>query len=611
MTDNHPETSPACILIVDDTPDNLRLLSGILEEHGYDVRPAASGARALAAVQAELPDLILLDIKMPEMSGYEVCERLKADVRTRDIPVIFISALQDIAEKVKGFALGGVDYITKPFQAEEALARVETHLSLHRLRHHLEALVEARTAELQQEIAERKEAQCAVQKSAQQYRFLIENVTDGIAIVQAGSVVFANTALAAILGDPSHQLVGKTLPEAFGTHCGIGAGKRSEREPQDAAAFRQIFEFPIAKEDRACWFEAQQSDIAWEGQPAFLLTVRDITARKRKEDELTHARKQLLRENIRLRSAMQDRYRFGKIIGKSQVMQEIYDLIAKAADTDVNVVIYGESGTGKDLIAQTIHDLSHRRKKAFVPVNCGSIQETVFEREFFGHRKGAFTGALRDLPGFFDAAHNGTLFLDEVGELNLAMQVKLLRAIESKGYTPVGAQTVKQADVRIVAATNRNLQEQVKQGLMRQDFFYRINVIPISVPPLRERREDLPLLIEHFLRVENSDASPATIPGNILEALYAYDWPGNIRQLQNVLLRYVTLNRLDFGLEESPPSAPGNAAGQGLWQAVEVFEKQKILEALAQNHGHKTNTAEMLHIPIQTLRRKIIQYGLE
>ncbi len=311
---------------------------------------------------------------------------------------------------------------------------------------------------------------------------------------------------------------------------------------------------------------------------------------------------------------MKERYRFGKIIGKSPVMQEVYELVTRASATDVNVVIYGESGTGKDLIAQTIHEMSPRRKKAFVPVNCGSIQEGIFEREFFGHRKGAFTGALRDHPGFFDAAHQGTLFLDEVGELNLAMQVKLLRAIETKSYLPVGEQKVKQADARILAATNRNLQEHMKQGLMRQDFFYRLNIIPITVPPLRERREDIPLLVEHFLHFYGSEDFQEGLPGNILEALYAYDWPGNIRQLQNVLLRYLTLHRLDFGEnEQNEPSLsePETEIGQGLWQAVESLEKRLIIETLEHNQGHKTKTAQMLQIPIQTLRRKIIQYQLK
>ncbi len=591
----------ASILIVDDAPDNLRLLAEIFEEEGYDVRPASNGKRAIAAIQAERPDLILLDINMPDMSGYEVCKQVQSDERTRDIPVIFISASQDTPEKVKGFALGGVDYITKPFQAEEVLARVETHLALYRLRHHLEDIVNTRTAELQQEITERKQIQHALQKNERQYRLLVKKVTDGIGVFQEQRLIFLNDAFAAMFGDMPDTLLGKTSSELFGTQY---------LEMEMTETPWQIFEYAVTEDNRDRWFEGHQSQIAWEGESAVLVTARDITERKRKECELNQERMQLRRENVRLRTAMKERYRFGKIIGKSPVMQEVYELVTKASATDVNVVIYGESGTGKDLIAQTIHEMSHRRKKAYIPVNCGSIPETMFEREFFGHRKGAFTGALRDHPGFFDAAHHGTLFLDEVGELNLAMQIKLLRAIENKSYTPMGEQRVKQADVRIIAATNRNLQERVKQELMRQDFFYRINVIPITVPPLRKRREDIPLLAEHFLHLYDSEFQQDMLSGEILEAFYNYDWPGNIRQLQNVLLRYLTLHRLDFGENEGaqPEKTPMN---QGLWQAVKVLEKRLIAETLEQHQGHKTNTAKTLQIPLRTLRRKMKEYGLE
>ncbi len=598
MNTNTPEAS---ILIVDDTPDNLRLLAGLLEGEGYDVRPASSGARALSAIQAELPDLILLDIKMPGMSGYEVCERLKADERTRKIPVIFISALQDTSEKVRGLALGGVDYITKPFHAEEVLARAETHLALYRLRHHLEDVVNTRTIELRQEITERKQAQHALQKNERQYRLLVQEVTDGIGVFQEQCLIFLNDAFASMFEASPDVLLGQSSQELFGQDC-------AEKNTSDTSW--HIFEWAIEKDERMRWFEGHRSTIVWGGKPAVLATIRDISERKRKEHELTRERQQLRRENVRLLSAMKERYRFGKIIGKSPAMQEVYELVTRASTTDVNVVIYGESGTGKDLIAQTIHEMSSRRKKAYVPVNCGSIQESVFEREFFGHRRGAFTGALRDHPGFFDAAHKGTLFLDEVGELNLAMQVKLLRAIETKTYMPVGEQKVKQTDVRIVAATNRNLQDHVKQGCMRQDFFYRINVIPITIPPLRERREDIPLLVEHFLQVYYADFQQNMLPGEIQEALCDYDWPGNIRQLQNVLLRYLTLHILDFGENEKNRPAKTSEV-QGMWEAVKALEKRLIVDALAKNQGHKTNTAKTLQIPVRTLRRKMLEYDIE
>jgi transcriptional regulator with PAS, ATPase and Fis domain len=296
-------------------------------------------------------------------------------------------------------------------------------------------------------------------------------------------------------------------------------------------------------------------------------------------------------------------------------MQEVYELISKASASEANVIIYGESGTGKDLVAHTIHEMSDRRKKAIIPVNCGSIQESLFEREFFGHRKGAFTGALRDQPGFFDAAHEGTLFLDEIGELPLSMQVKLLRAIEGGGYTPVGAQSVKHADVRIIAATNRDLKQQVKQGKIRKDFFYRINVIAITVPPLRERREDIPLLIDHFLKRYSHSDSPPELPGRILESLYKRDWSGNIRQLQNVLQRYLTLKQLD--VEDDPPEPaqreadpPGLQEDMELREALDDFEKRFILNTLKQHRGHRKKTAATLGIPLRTLQRKLKKYHL-
>jgi transcriptional regulator with PAS, ATPase and Fis domain len=316
---------------------------------------------------------------------------------------------------------------------------------------------------------------------------------------------------------------------------------------------------------------------------------------------------------------MKERYRFGDIIGKSLPMQQVYELILKASATDASVVIYGESGTGKDLIAQMIHQLSERQSKAFVPVNCGSIQETLFEREFFGHRKGTFTGALSDKPGFFDAAHQGTLFLDEIGELSLTVQAKLLRAIDNKGYTPVGAQTAKYADVRIIAATNRNLKDLVKQDLMRKDFFYRINVIAITVPPLRERREDIPLLAEHFLKQYGKSNTPQVLPGRIVELLYHHDWPGNIRQLQNVLQRYLAFKRLMFDddIHEKEPGERGALVSEviehkqvGLREIMEDVEKEIIAEVLAQNHGNKSKTAEMLRIPRRTLGRKMEKYQI-
>ncbi|GAK54011.1 sigma-54 interaction domain-containing protein [Candidatus Moduliflexus flocculans] len=569
----------ANILIVDDMPDNVRLLMKMLSERGYKIQPATSGAHALAAASLEPPDLILLDILMPDMDGYQVCAALKANERTRDIPVIFISALQQVFDKVKAFSLGGVDYITKPFDLEEVLARVETHITLRKLQQHLEERVAARTA--------------ALQASERQYRLLVEQHPDGIGILQNSLFVFVNSALCALLGRPQERLIG--LPPDTDL----------ERSPL----------FSLRREQQEIWIETERSEILWEGAPAVMLVMRDVTERKRREDEIKAGRKRLRQENIRLRSAAKDRYRFGNIIGKSRAMQAVYELMTQASQTDANVVIFGESGTGKDLIAQTIHELSHRRKKPFIPVNCGSIQETLFEREFFGHRRGAFTGADKDVPGFFDAACGGTLFLDEVSELSLAMQVKLLRAIEDKGYMPVGDQRLKYADVRIIAATNRQLKDMVKNGTMREDFFYRIHVIPITVPPLRERKEDIPLLVEYLVQQAGETEDIPGIPGSILDLFYQYDWPGNIRQLQNLLQRYLTLKHLEFddemyNINDDAAQHIQAQSREGLKHATEAFERQFILNMLALNHGHKGKTAEMLQIDAKTLYRKMKEYRI-
>ncbi len=591
------------ILVIDDVSENLRLLMEIMGKRGYTLRPASDGSYGLATAQLEPPDLILLDIMMPGMDGYEVCEQLKADARTCDIPVIFISGRGQVLDKMKAFSVGGVDYINKPFHPEEVLARVETHLALRKLQTHLEELAAARTADLRQEIVEHKRTGESLRASEQQYRCLVEQVTDGIGIVQDDEFVFVNDAVCDLLG---------AKPSRFSETLKVFSS-----EADSKSRFRKTLKV-CSQDGQERWIEARQSEIRWEGKPALLVTMRDVTEQKRREQEINAERKRFRNENIRLRAAMKDRYKFGEIIGKSLAMQKVYELVAQAAATDANVVILGESGTGKDLIAQTIHELSQRRKHPFVPVNCGSIQETLFEREFFGHRQGTFTGALKDQPGFFDAAQQGTLFLDEVSELSLAMQVKLLRAIEDKCFTPVGAQTAKHADLRIIAATNRNLKDLVRQGKMRKDFFYRIHIIPITVPPLRERQEDIPLLVEHFLEQYDVSGKQRALPGRILDALYQRDWPGNIRQLQNVLQRYLTLKHLDFSddVQDAEPVSVLSSSeiiqqGIGLREALNEFEKQIIFSILEHNHGHKNNTAAMLQIPPRTLRRKLEKYQIE
>ncbi len=339
--------------------------------------------------------------------------------------------------------------------------------------------------------------------------------------------------------------------------------------------------------------------------------ISDITEHKLEEQ-------QLRQENIRLKTTIRERFKFGDIIGKNRSMQEVYERITKAAVSNATVIIYGESGTGKELVAREIHRLSDTHEGPFIPVNCSAIPENLFESEFFGYKKGAFTGALTDKPGYFDLADGGTLFLDEIGDIGLTAQAKLLRVLEGSGYTPVGGQEMKNANVRIVAATNRDLKEEVQAGRMREDFFYRIHVIPIHLPPLRERRDDLPLLIEHFLTQFAGSEPPPKIDGKILGSLYNYHWPGNVRELQNVLQRYLTLKTLDF----MGPAAPevkmpdpirddADTLGPSLEEIMERLEKQVILRNLEKNQWNKSKTAAELKINRKTLFRKLKKYSTE
>ncbi|MEW5733894.1 MAG: sigma 54-interacting transcriptional regulator [Thermodesulfobacteriota bacterium] len=354
------------------------------------------------------------------------------------------------------------------------------------------------------------------------------------------------------------------------------------------------------------------------GEAGIQAMLVDITVRKRKEQELAESTRKLERENIRLRSGMAFRYRFQGLVGKSGAMQKVYDDILRAAASDANAVVYGESGTGKELAARAIHDLSDRKDGPFVVVHCGAIPENLMESEFFGYRKGAFTGAAMDTHGYLDLADGGTLFLDEIGEIGPAMQVKLLRAVEGGGFTPLGGGERKIPDLRIIAATNRDLAGLVRAGTMRQDFYYRIHIVPVHMPPLRARLEDIPLLAEHFReRFGEGGKKVPPLPVSLMEALARYDWPGNVRELQNTLHRFLSLGRLELGgaLQDlaaaEEESVPEIREGEGLAAAMAAFEAGQIRRALSRNQWSRSRTAGYLGINRKTLFKKMKEYGIE
>ncbi|RII30276.1 MAG: sigma-54-dependent Fis family transcriptional regulator [Geobacter sp.] len=322
------------------------------------------------------------------------------------------------------------------------------------------------------------------------------------------------------------------------------------------------------------------------------------------------------------------------IIGRSAPMQALYDLIEKVAESNATVLIQGESGTGKELAARAIHQLSNRKSKNFVPVNCAAIPDDLLESELFGHVKGSFTGAFANRAGRFEMADKGTLFLDEIGDMKANLQVKLLRVLQNREFESVGSSKSQKVDVRIIAATNKNLEELVISRDFREDLYYRLSVIPITIPPLRERREDIPLLIHNFLARFNSDRKHAVkgFSRDALDTLCNYSWPGNVRELENLVERMVILKDTGFitpddlpekylsgRIAVAVPPLPDDGglpeAGICLNSAVEAFENRLILQALARTKGNKKEAASLLNLKrttlIEKLKKKNLVYGEE
>ncbi|MCG8641369.1 MAG: sigma 54-interacting transcriptional regulator [Desulfobacterales bacterium] len=332
----------------------------------------------------------------------------------------------------------------------------------------------------------------------------------------------------------------------------------------------------------------------------------DVTDHKTVEIELQ-------KQNTRLKSSMGQRFRLEQLIGKSKAMQRVYDLILKLSEKESSVIITGESGTGKELAAHAIHSLSGRNQKRFVPVNCGAIPDTLLEREFFGHKEGSFSGATSDKPGYLELARGGTLFLDEVGEISLNFQTKLLRGLDGIGYTPIGGQDLRQSDFRLICATNRELSERVRQGKMREDFYYRINVVPLHMPPLRERQGDIPLLIDHFLKTD-SGRQGKDMPAPLRLKMESYSWPGNVREMKNVIDRYLTLGQLhleDMLSHATEPPALEPPHTSDLSRAMDSYEQRLITAALEKCRWKKGETASLLGLSMRTLQRKLKKHDLK
>jgi len=325
----------------------------------------------------------------------------------------------------------------------------------------------------------------------------------------------------------------------------------------------------------------------------------------------------MVKENRQLKEELTERIEFRNIIGISRAMEQVLTMVRRVADTEATVLITGESGTGKELVARAVHSLSSRREKPFVAINCAAIPRDLLESELFGHVKGAFTGAVRDSPGKFRLAEGGTLFLDEVGELPIELQPKLLRVLQEKTVEPLGGTSPQKLDVRVVAATNTDLEKAITDGKFREDLYYRVAVIPVPLPPLRERQEDIPVLLKHF--ATKRGGKEITFSPEAVAELMEYQWPGNVRELENTVERLIIMRKGDVITPDDLPGKlrGGRKTGNGPvirlpdeGYSLEQLEREVVIEALERNKWNQTTAARFLRIPRHTLIYRMEKYGI-
>lgn len=766
------------ILIVDDDVSMRQALEVLMTQKGYGVRCAPDGQTALLLAEEDLPELVLLDIRLPDVNGIEVCRRLKQGHKTANIPVIFISALDEVVDKIKGFAAGGVDYLTKPFEAREVLVRVETHLALRRLQRQ----IESKNRQLEQEIARSRCAEEALQRAHDQLEQRVKERTAELHVAGthlqhelAGrkkaeeELADSQALLSAVLGS-TEDLIWSVDSQRFGlityntafmkyfsTKRGIevhpGMTPDELVPPDKAILWKQYYrralsegpfevEYEVvakthilnlslnllrrdrnvigvsvfghditqrkrmqdqlrtAAEEWQSTFDSiddlvmildpefrilrvnaatvsflgltldqilgsrchtlmhgtdasvagcptarvlqtrrhEETEIFHDGKKAWLLVsadpildaagtlkgvvhaVKNITERKRMEEQLEgrlreigELKEQLEQENISLREEVKLLSPHEEIVGRSAAMRQVLAQVEQVARTDSTVLISGETGTGKELVARAIHDLSTRKARPLVTVNCASLPPTLIESELFGREKGAYTGAMSRMVGRFEVADGSTLLLDEISELPLEVQAKLLRVLEEGRFERLGSTKPVQVNVRILAATNRDLAQMVQEGDFRRDLYYRLNVFPITIPPLRERSEDIPLLVRAFIHQfeKRMGKHIRSIPKRSLEGLQRYTWPGNARELRNVIEHAMIVNRGPT-LEVRPPSHVVADRSEEVQDLQEV-ERRYILSVLhktAWRVAGKGGAAEILGLKPTTLEARMKKLGV-
>ena len=584
------------ILYIDDDRMSRQVIGTYLEELGYTVSLAESGEKGLEAFQEGDAEVILLDLRMPGMHGFEVLKRIRK--QDSDIPILVISGVGEMKDVIRALRLGATNYVIKSLEDLGILEK-----SVRMAFHNLDLVREKRV--YQERLAQTLEEKERYQK---QLESIFNSIPDGLITIDAqGAVLDYNQAMESMcpLGTKlklNHPLTvyDAKIPE----DCCLGILEQSRRKN------RQVL-------NRRVECSYTKSD-----QKVLLVTASPI---RNNQEQLTGATmiiKDITREQ-ELEEQIQNRRRFKNIVGKSHKMQRIYTLIRQLSTVDSTVLILGESGTGKENVMDALHYTGIRSSGPLCKVNCSALSEDLLDSELFGHVKGAFTGAMRDKIGRFEQANHGTIFLDEVGELSPYIQVKLLRVLQEREIERVGESRKRKLDIRIIAATNKDLTALVKQGLFREDLYYRMKVFPIVLPLLKDRKQDIPLLIDHFIAKKNKETGKSIkrVSHAALQLFMDYAWPGNIRELENVIEHgFVLCNREEMDVSDLPieirhsrelaPELDAHAALPSRPPAKKPLSREALLQILEDSGWNKAEVGRRLGLSRTSVWKYMKKWGI-
>ena len=616
------------ILLIDDEAGIRKLLSISLRSEGYDVITAENGKRGIELFEQQAPSIVLTDIKMPGTDGIGVLRRIKEI--NPETEVIVITGDGDMKLAVKSLQLDASDFITKPISKEAlsvALKRAEEKLKIKkRLKNYtynLEKAVKEKTGELEKSYKE-MESLCDITRKISEkkslgeaFDFIIDQTKNILSFEEIAPLILNKEKKGFVKVNGYKDL---NIEDREGLVSAIALMRHPMNidELGDSGypwlksfdGYESLSLVPIIKEDEVVGVVIllASDHIVFSGKDLrfFYLMLSQVAGIIRRI-ALNNEKMKELENKVKMFSG------YGGIVGKDHKMQQLYKLILDIAPTDATVMIQGESGSGKELVARAVHLHSYRKDKPFVVVNCSAYPQTLLESELFGHEKGAFTGATHRKLGRFELADKGTLFLDEIGEIPLMSQVKLLRFLQFQKFERSGGMETIEVDIRVIAATNKDLKKEVENGNFREDLYYRLNVIPINIPPLRVRRNDISLIVEHFLKRLNLRGNKKVkgISSEAMDILMRYNWPGNVRELENIIEHAFILTKNEFINGQSLPFDIYSIVNKE--QKISSFqdnEKKFLARVLEEYKWNKLQVAKKLNISRSTLYAKLKKYNI-